>query len=102
MNLKEETLQVLKDNGKTTKDIRWVGGSKYTIPTELFWKLADVEYNDGFGAQEVAKDLVVVGDDWWLERAEYDGSEWWEYKTLPVEPLLRKIIVSVTGGMWSM
>ena len=29
---------------------------------------------------------VAVGDNWWLERAEYDGSEWWEFKTIPKEP----------------
>ena len=31
-------------------------------------------------ALEVAEDLVVVGDNWWIERHEYDGNEWWEYK----------------------
>lgn len=101
MNLKKETLQVLKDNGKTAEDIRWVGGNKYAIPTELFWKLADAEYDNDYGSQRVATDLVVVGNDWWIERAEYDGSEWWEFKTLPVKPLLEKNVVSVVGGMWS-
>jgi hypothetical protein len=27
--------------------------------------------------------IIVVGKDWWLERHEYDGSEWWEFKTMP-------------------
>lgn len=26
---------------------------------------------------------VVVGKDFWLERGEYDGSEWWSFKTTP-------------------
>ena len=30
--------------------------------------------------------LVVVGKDFWLERNNYDGSEWWEFKQVPVEP----------------
>jgi hypothetical protein len=30
--------------------------------------------------------LEIVGDDWWLERHEYDGAEWWEYKTKPSMP----------------
>lgn len=34
-------------------------------------------------AQEVAHDLKIVGDDWWLERSEYDGAERWNFKTLP-------------------
>lgn len=33
---------------------------------------------------------MVVGDDWWLERHEYDGSEWWEFKRLP-SPILSAI-----------
>ena len=85
MNLLEETLEVLAKFGKTPKDVRWVGSAdgEFAITWDEFVKIADVEYNDGFGAQEVAEDLVVVGDDWWLERREYDGSEWWEFKTLP-------------------
>lgn len=27
-----------------------------------------------------------MGDDWWLERHEYDGSEWFELKELPDKP----------------
>lgn len=38
------------------------------------------------GTEEVATDLLVVGDGWWLERHEYDGSEWWEHKALPAKP----------------
>ena len=25
------------------------------------------------------------GSDWWLERGEYDGSEWWEFRREPVK-----------------
>lgn len=27
-----------------------------------------------------------MGDDWWLERHEYDGSEWFELKECPDKP----------------
>ena len=40
-------------------------------------------YDNGFGGAEVHGDLKIVGNDWWMERGEYDGSEWWEFKTLP-------------------
>ena len=33
----------------------------------------------------VALDLVVVGEGWWLERCDYEGAEWWEFKTLPIK-----------------
>jgi len=86
VNLLEETLEVLKKYGKSPKDVKWVGSKdgKYAITWSEFKKIADVIYDNGCGSQEVAKDLVVVGEDWWLERCECDGSEWWEFKTLPV------------------
>lgn len=92
-NLKTETLEILAENGKTADDVQWVGGVvgmwdnlRYVnIPVETFWKVADRRYDDGFGGVEVRGGLIIVGDNWWLERHEYDGSEWWEFKTLPLE-----------------
>lgn len=83
MNLLEETKDILKENGKTLKDIVAVQGNVFGIPVEKFIEIANVEYDDGYGGTEVADDLIVLGDDWWLERHEYDGSEWWEYKEMP-------------------
>ena len=77
-NLKLETLTDLKMHGKTAEDVRWVGTRERKIPLDVFWKEADRTYDDGFGGAEVNECLMVVGDDWWLERHEYDGAEWWE------------------------
>lgn len=85
-NLLEETKEALHFLGLTLDDVRWVGCRDFKISMEQFIELADQEYDSGFGGQEVAKDLLVVGDNWWLERHEYDGSEWWEIKRLPQEP----------------
>jgi hypothetical protein len=85
-NLLEETLEFLKENGKTSDDVRWVGSrdGKYAVSWTEFEKIANIMYDSGYGGPEVASDLVVVGDDWWLERHEYDGAEWWEIKAAPV------------------
>lgn len=83
INLLTETKDELEMHGKTLNDIRWVGCYDYEIPLEQFMSLADKVYDNGFGGQKVAADLIVVGDDWWLERAEYEGAEWWEYKHYP-------------------
>lgn len=40
------------------------------------------EYDNGYGIQHVYG-TIVFKDDSWLERREYDGSEWWEYKSVP-------------------
>lgn len=85
-NLLHETREVLEDNGKSIKDIQWVGTSTGEISLASFLEQANINYNDGFGTAEVNQTLVVVGNDWWLERCEYDGSEWWEYKEKPEKP----------------
>lgn len=92
-NLLNETLEILEENGKTPADVLWVGGGQYAATWDEFAVLADADYYNGYGGTEVPVDLYVVGDDWWLERHEYDGSEWWEFKTMPhrhanPEPLL--------------
>jgi hypothetical protein len=99
MNLLSETLDCLALCGKNRTDVRWVGSTNYGyFDWEYFVKIADVEYNDGYGSAEVASDLVIVGDDWWLERQEYDGSEWWSYKSLPTKPLNKIEPNQVTYG----
>lgn len=99
-NLKQETIEVLYAHDKSPDDIIWIGipvdnlddgEYKYNntpceMPQELFWKIADKEYDNGFGTHIIPLNLKIVGDDWWLERHEYDGSEWWEFKTLPTRP----------------
>ena len=86
MNLLKETLEELKDNNLIPSDILWVGSKdgKFAITWEEFVNIADVEYNNGFGGQEIADDLVVVGKNFWLERHEYDGAENWVYREKPV------------------
>jgi hypothetical protein len=82
-NLWEETIQILEDNGKTFRDVVSICGSEFQITKEDFEKYSKTYYDSGYGAAEVAEDLLVIGEDFWLERHEYDGSEWWEFKTMP-------------------
>lgn len=99
-NFLEETLGRLQVNGKSFKDVLWIGSPDGYISKDLFLKLANVNYDNGFGGQEIANDLVIVGKDWWLERGEYDGSEWWEFKTLPQKPKNELKPVRLHNGSW--
>ena len=88
MNLARETLDTLKRYGKTIRDVRWVGyydsDRKKRISVDEFFVVAmRTNYDNDYGLPEIDTSLIVVGDYWWLERAEYDGSEWWEFKTMP-------------------
>ena len=81
-----ETKAYLQEHGLTGADVKWVGSidGNYAMSWDEFEnRFGNLEYDSGFGSQEIAKDLVVVGEGWWLERHEYDGSERWEYKKLP-------------------
>ena len=86
-NLYKETMAELELFGKTINDIEWVGIEPDTeIPLATFIDIADNEYDSDYGTPEVNSGLIVVGKDWWLERNEYDGAEWWDFKALPKRP----------------
>ena len=52
---------------------------------ESFYNELDFEYDGGYGTQLIYG-TVWLEDGSWLERGEYDGSEWWEHKFLPPIP----------------
>lgn len=47
-----------------------------------FLKKLDFEYDNDFGWQEIYG-LIMFNDNTWLERREYDGSEWWDCCEIP-------------------
>lgn len=93
VNLLHETLEKLENYGKTPDDVRWVGGFNTDDgSSDMIWfgwdhfaSIANDYYDNYYGRIEVEVKLIV-GDDWWLERREYDGSEWWEYQIFPGKP----------------
>lgn len=98
-NLWKETIRVLEEHGKTFENVEYIQGTDFGITKENFEKIAKKsDYDSGFGAARVAEDLVVVGDNWWIERHEYDGNEWWEYKEKPKQTNEIKEIWNLAGG----
>lgn len=88
-----ETKEILKDNNKLCKDVLWVGNTESSISWENFVKIANFEYDSRSNRIKIATDLLVVGGNWWLERHEGEGCEWWEYKELPKKPVKNKLII---------
>ena len=98
LNLLEETIEIIKENNKSTNEIKfvrckwdkWTNGNVVYYECYMAWEdfvfQANRRYDDGYGGTIVKDDLQIVGKDWWLERHEYDGSEWWEFKSLPTQP----------------
>jgi hypothetical protein len=50
-----------------------------------FLTALNFDYDDGYGTQELYG-TIWFDDGTWLERYEYDGSEWWVFKQYPVIP----------------
>lgn len=102
-NLWKETISVLKDHYLTWKDVDHIilDGDNVTISKENFEELArKTDYDNGWGAAEIRTDLIIVGWNWWLERNEYDGSEWWEFRTMPVIPNETTTVTRLTTNDW--
>lgn len=89
-SLLEETLKVLKNSGVRPKDVQYVLTSEVWMTWEEFANAAKaVYYDSGYGWQEIDSSLKVIGTGWWLEREEYDGSEWWRFCTVPLRSVQR-------------
>ena len=83
-NLWEETVEILERNGLSFDDVKQVQVSEGYINKEWFKvKAMTTNYDSGYGTAEIRLDLLIIGDGWWLERGEYDGSEWWDFKAQP-------------------
>ena len=100
MNLWDETINKLKEYSLTWNDVDAVilENDGIIIPKGNFEELArKTNYDNGYGGVEIRSDLVLVGWNWWLERAEYDGLEWWELKTKPFIPHKVQKVTSLMG-----
>lgn len=105
-NFFRETKDKLNEHEKVPQDVLWIGNNEKSFSWDQFSRTADFEYDHGFGNQRIKGDLVIVGEDWWLERVEYDDSGQWQFKTLPkcpdshleksmyLKPLLKKDLLN--------
>ena len=99
MNLLAETLEALTEMKRDPQSIIFIGSEDtgHCCTWEEFQVLADIEYDDGFGAQEIASDLIIVfSDGFKLERHEYDGSEYWVTQKPFIMPEITKPIVRLS------
>lgn len=116
MNLLEETLGYMEALGKTSEDVLCVRMTKDSglwrelddsYPEEIiidfddFVSVANHEYDDDYGSNEVNwSTLILFKDNSAMRRWEYDGSEGWEYITLPKETPKKYSKKTVVEFLW--
>lgn len=82
MNLLKETINEIMSNNLTVDDIIFIGdiNSEYSCTFKEFEKLANIDYDNGFGHQYIAANLCIrFKDNSIIIRNKYDGNEWWDY-----------------------
>ena len=80
VNFLRETIESIGETNHSEQDVMFVGSAdgEYRVSWDKFKEISNFEYDNGYGGQEVAYDLIVYFKDGsWLERYEYDGSERW-------------------------
>jgi hypothetical protein len=50
-----------------------------------FLESINFEYDAGYGTMNL-HGVIWMQDGTWYDRGEYDGSEWWEYRSAPIIP----------------
>lgn len=102
INLLDETNKFLQLYNKTWSDVKYICGDDYRVSVDNFLEVAkDTYYDAGLGVQEVAKDLVIIGKDFYATRYEFDGNEGWEYNAIPFNlPDETVRVEKLSGGMW--
>lgn len=99
-NAKEELLGLIEQVGSRIKCATIMNGCMFDDDNQSFYELKtnhtkeehdkfieslNFKYDAGYGGQELFG-RIWFKDGSWADRSEYDGSEWWSYKTLPSIP----------------
>lgn len=93
INAKYELLEVIAESNcvviAATVEVR---GRVYHLKQDYsateyteFMNNLDLKYNSGYGIQNLSGKIWLT-DGKWIERGEYDGSEWWELREYPEIP----------------
>ena len=87
INFYGEIVETLEEHNKSINDIIWIGTRKYKVNKEKFLEDAKkLKYDNGYGIEVINQSLIIAGNNWYLERWEYDGSEGFRFVSLLEEP----------------
>ena len=92
MNAKDEFIRVVKDHSVIAANV-WFHTFNEEVAFKLkplysldeynnFLNFLDREYDSGYGGQQLFG-VIYCEDGVWMQRGEYDGSEWWDIFKYP-------------------
>ena len=89
-NLYDETIKAINGRKIAYAKIKYINHTyslkpnhTYSERGEFYNSLRNINYDNGYGSQYIFG-FVVFTDGTWIERKEYDGSEWWGSKRCPL------------------
>ena len=102
VTLLSETENAIFESGHSVEGIAFIGSEDgHYCSWDEFKEMANVDYDGGYGAAEVATDLVILfSDGIYMKRGEYDGSEWWEFNPPMEKPEKTHKIKRLVGAYW--
>lgn len=80
INFLKETIKIIEKSEHSINDIMFIGSDdgEYACTWSEFEKLADFEYDNGYGSEKINHNLIIeFNNNERLIRHEYDGAEWW-------------------------
>lgn len=92
-NAKQELLKAIENNSVVCAEIYFNNSEKISLSSlesqsknywDKFLSSLNKKYDAGWGHQYLYG-WVILSDGSWLEREEYDGSEWWEKRIKPLQ-----------------
>jgi len=109
MTLYDYTKICLQENGKTFDDIIWIGNKKFQIEIEDFIRLSQqlemdpVPLVNRIYLKSIPEDILIVGEDFWLERPVYydamfeNLTDLWIFNTMPKRPVFYRKIKTLSA-----
>lgn len=94
-NFRRETVNFMKNHKQCIENVDYIIVRKdKLIDKDSFFRVINkLSYDSGFGGHVIDLSLYIVFKDGsWMERSEYDGSEWWEYKSKLEKPNTEELL----------
>ena len=79
----EETLGELEKHGHKPEEVKYVFNKDFYCSWGDFYRRATLLYHNHKDWTAFGPTLMIVGDNWWLERYNFSGFEGWSYGEVP-------------------